>query len=274
MFIRELKATEFKTLDIQFLDHGHSPSGRLPLLSLTATSSNTMLESPAPTRNRKHTFTTPCRRRQISPIFTASKPLPQPKTPSPKIQVDEIINLVSPIVLRPKSPLFPRTPSPKLHASEIIDLVSPVVVAPKLSAPGPIDLDNPPFKVPRGPRHLKLESSPAIDLVTPPQKGTCYLPIDLVTPPQKGPHRLKCEISPLKQLKQYKLSASPDITNQDPTFYHVCESQLFVTLDAAIIAVFDEEESLGHKWVKGQTKKTNGELRRITLRCNHYRFST
>ena len=41
-------------------------------------------------------------------------------------------------------------------------------------------------------------------------------------------------------------------------FKHACETQLFVMLDATIIAVFYDEESLGHKWVKGQIKRLMG----------------
>ena len=46
-------------------------------------------------------------------------------------------------------------------------------------------------------------------------------------------------------------------------------------MQAAIDAVYEEEEALGHKWNKGQTKKSScGEVQRTTLRCNHYRLPT
>ena len=62
---------------------------------------------------------------------------------------------------------------------------------------------------------------------------------------------------------------------RSPSLPSRLSDQQFASLDDAIEAVYAEEESLGHKWVKGQTKRgSGGEVRRITLRCNHYRLPT
>ena len=111
----------------------------------------------------------------------------------------------------------------------IINLVSPGIIQDvtlKILA-APIDLN---IQSCRSPFHLKLELSPTIDLITPPQKVTCNAKAEsspvtnLVTPPQNGPHCPKKEPQPLQskiiislrhsESKKYKLSASPDITIQ------------------------------------------------------------
>ena len=103
-------------------------------------------------------------------------------------------------------------------------------------------------------------------------------------PPLK-PKRPKVEPFSLKgdldTFTEHSLNASVFLKNKSPSIeisfltpVHACENGRFPLLDAAIIAVCDEEEGLGHKWVKGQTKKTRGEVRRITMHCNHYCFAT
>jgi hypothetical protein len=77
-------------------------------------------------------------------------------------------------------------------------------------------------------------------------------------------------VSPTDRKPKCRRSISKEIPTCHPP-PHACKSQLFPSLHAAIGAVYDEEEALGHKWVKGQMKKNSGgELQHITLRCNHY----
>ena len=136
------------------------------------------------------------------------------------------------------SPQF-KTPSPKLRATEVINLVSPALMTPKLE--------------------------PAIDLVTPPPKRKRYP---------------KLEPSPLQHGCSIEIISADSYSDEKPqqnflVSPHVCEDRRFSSLDEAIQAVYEEEETLGHKWVKGQTKRgSGGEFRRITLRCNHYRLPT
>ena len=155
-----------------------------------------------------------------------------------------------------------QTPSPKLpvHVKEVIDLVSPVSVIRQSS-----------FYLRTPPPTLRVTE--VINLVSPVESST----INLVTPPPKS-KRLKVEpFSPKRDISiELPLNVLPEqkSTVIYPAPVHECESGLFSSLDAAILAVCDEEESLGHKWVRGQTKKTGGEVRHITMRCNHYRFAT
>ena len=97
--------------------------------------------------------------------------------------------------------------------------------------------------------------------------------INLITSPPSGS---KCDTSIELSLNVISLEQKSNAisVNLHPAPVHSCESKWFPSLDAAIIAVCDEEESLGHKWVKGQTKKTKGEVQCITMHCNHYRLPT
>ena len=200
------------------------------------------------------------------------------QTPSPKLRVTEVIDLTSPIAVIQQSssiinlvtPSFKskclQTPSPKLCFTEVINLVSPndVIQKPLIS------LVTPPFKSKclQTPSP-KLHFTEVINLVSPndvTQKPTST--INPITPlSEKRPkHNTSIEL-PLNVLSKQK-STAIDVP------VHACESRRFPSLDAAIIAVCDEEERLGHKWVKGQTKKTGGEVRHITMCCNHYRLPT
>jgi hypothetical protein len=134
-----------------------------------------------------------------------------------------------------------QTPSPKLCVTEVIILVSPVAVI--------------------------RQSSSIINLVTPPPKSKCRLKVEPFSP--KRDTSIELSLNVLSEQK----STAIDISLH-PAPVHTCESGRFPSLDAAIIVVCDDKESLGHKWVKGQTKKTGGEVRRITMRCNHYRLPT
>lgn len=147
------------------------------------------------------------------------------QTPSPKLRVTEVVNLVSPDAVIQQSSLCLQTPSPKLHVTEVIDLVSPVDV---------------------------IQQSSTINLVTPPPKSKSCLKVEPKHDTSKS--------------KSIKLSMTWNVPTEQKSINHLapahaCESGWFPSLDAAIIAVCDEEESLGHKWVKGQTKKTGGEVR-------------
>lgn len=170
---------------------------------------------------------------------------------------------------------------------EIIDLVS---LDKSLKAVTPV------FKsAKRELSRLDITTFPeTINLVSPdsPKSYVFASPINLITPPQKvryGPqkdspstpqHMLRSPsiqiLSPLSypdRKPKRKRSISPDIPTRQQPPPHASEHQLFSSLHAAIAAVYKEEEDLGHKWVKGQTRKSSsGELRRITLRCNHYRL--
>ena len=117
-----------------------------------------------------------------------------------------------------------------------------------------------------------------IDLASPVDVIQQLSTINLVTPPPKSKSHLKVE--PKRNTSEStKLSLTWNVPSEQKSIshhvpVHACESRQFPFLDAAIIAVCNEEESLGHKWVKGQMKKMGGEVRRITMRCNHYRLPT
>ena len=175
------------------------------------------------------------------------------QTPLPKLQVcaSEFIDLVTPTP-SPVSPnrlakkevlplrLQVQTPSPKLCSTEIISLVSPIHVRTK----------------------FKLE--PTINLITPPSK-------ELKRKPEPQVHAHSIGIKPMRKLS---ISSESNIIQFNPP-PHICEDQQFASLNDAVEAVYTEEESFGHKWVKGQTKRgSGGDIRRITLRCNHYRLPT
>ena len=108
------------------------------------------------------------------------------------------------------SPQF-KTPSPKLRATKVINLVSPALMTPKLE--------------------------PAIDLVTPPPKRKRYP---------------KLEPSPLQHGCSIEIISPDSYSDEKPqqnflVSPHVCEDRRFSSLDEAIQAVYEEEETLGHK---------------------------
>lgn len=265
-FIRELNNTatsKRRVSNIQFLLNPSSPqklqgsiTNQLPLSRLSSPFDPVSFESPNLAGHGGDQISTLATQRVQSPsvsILSQAPSLPAHQlksetspfcfqTPSPKLHVREVINLVSPVIVNQQSSLCLRTPSPnlKLHVTEVIDLVSPVDVL--------------------------QQSSFTINLVTPPPKLK-HLKVEPFSP--KRDTSIEIFEHPLIVCSEEK----PTITNL-LTAVHACESKRFPTLDAAILAVCDEEETLGHKWVKGQTKKRGGEVRRITIRCNHYRFPT
>ena len=74
-------------------------------------------------------------------------------------------------------------------------------------------------------------------------------------------------ISPPRHTKHAK-TKQKDHT-EDITLHHVQVHDFFLSLDEVCDAISAQEEPLGHKWIKNQTKlRRNGTVRRITFRCN------
>jgi hypothetical protein len=188
-------------------------------------------------------------KKEESPLFSF-------KTPSPKLCVTDAINLVSPLTIPPQSSsvinLVTPSPSPKKNLSSKREASVEIISAEQkmCESSTSIDIKTPNLAIP-------LQSSFVINLVT----GTpSPSPKKILLPAREA----SVEIILVSKLSDQKSICAPA---------HACESQHFPSFDAAIHAVYEEEERLGHKWVKGQTKKSNsGEVRRITLRCNHYRL--
>jgi hypothetical protein len=180
-----------------------------------------------------------------------------------------VINLFSPVSAIQQSSLCLKTPSPELRVIDVINLVSPVTPCPK-SKRLKVELFSP-----------KRDTSFEHSLNVLPKKRP--FTINLITPPSKLKLQKVEPSEPFTSKRDTSIECSSIVFSEPekkftpslhPAPVHACESGRFPSLDAAILAVCDEEESLGHKWVKGQTKKTGGEVRRITMRCNHYRFPT
>ncbi|KAJ7110884.1 hypothetical protein C8R44DRAFT_561981, partial [Mycena epipterygia] len=87
--------------------------------------------------------------------------------------------------------------------------------------------------------------------------------IDLISPP-----RSRAKIEP---------DSKPHIPSRiiQPESGKTRRGAEFETLDEAIHAIYSHQEEAGHKWVFGQSYKTDaGVLTKRTLRCNRYRNAT
>jgi len=128
---------------------------------------------------------------------------------------------------------------------ETIDLVSPRSIKSDVLA-SPINLVTPPQRIRkkcrRGSPHVPLHMSRdlSIEIVSPHD----------IKPTRHMLHDSSIEImSPSDRKPKRRRPVSQDIVIYDAP-PHTCEDEHFPTLDAAIAAVYDEEEALGHKWVK------------------------
>jgi hypothetical protein len=133
------------------------------------------------------------------------------------------------------------------HTSvDIIDLISPGVI--RMQSHKIINLVSPVT--------VKTKSEDIIDLVSP-ASIKCKSPI-LLTP-----------ISPLIHHSQLKVPSTSDdevevVTHLSPisNISHNVETHSFTNWELAMQSIYEEEEALGHKWVKGASKisKNSGEL--------------
>ncbi|KAJ7435178.1 hypothetical protein FB451DRAFT_1464446, partial [Mycena latifolia] len=81
--------------------------------------------------------------------------------------------------------------------------------------------------------------------------------VDLISPPRVRP-KIEPESKPARAIETES--------------GRIVTGAQFQSLDAAVAAVYEQQEALGHKWVYGQSFKTDaGTLKKRTIRCNHYR---
>ncbi|KAJ7096840.1 hypothetical protein C8R44DRAFT_643740 [Mycena epipterygia] len=140
-------------------------------------------------------------------------------------------------------PSGPGTPPRLATKQEIVDL--------SLSPSYPIIVS--PFRP-----SIKRKHAPS-----PRKTAALDLVIDLISPPHS-----RAKIEP---------DSKPHIPSRiiQPESGKIRRGAEFETLDEAIHAIYSHQEEVGHKWVFGQSYKTDaGVLTKRTLRCNRYRNAT
>jgi hypothetical protein len=167
--------------------------------------------------------------------------------------------------------IIPDTPPPSqsMPLNDVPDKVMTVLDSP------PISPKNPKMKT----EILDLCSLDIIDLCTPPRLATkaeikqlMFGPLHPSVKHKQGSHPAKPEpesidlVSPPHQ--RSKIEAQEVVVAFGP----IKVGNTYDTMDDAVAAVFQAQETLGHKFILGQSHKDNlGVLRRRVLRCNHYR---
>ncbi|KAF7349836.1 hypothetical protein MVEN_01284100 [Mycena venus] len=169
-----------------------------------------------------------------------SPALPSPKTPPRrKIKDEDVLDLCSPDVID----LSLSTPPRLATKAEVIELISPFQPGVKRKHEGPLP----------GAKFERID----IDLSSPPRRKTKqdsslssrFLPPQAHVQRQQPPRIIELGFGPIQLHNVYD------------------------TFETAEQAIYQAQEALGHKWIRGQVRRDDntGAVRRRTLRCNRYR---
>ncbi|KAJ7159313.1 hypothetical protein C8R43DRAFT_849756, partial [Mycena crocata] len=181
---------------------------------------------------------------KAQPVVATNTPNPRPTPTTPPPIKSEFIDLCTPSTSASVSPpLRTSTPPPRLATKqEIIDLSLSPMFNPNISPLRPSTKR----KHVASPHITQTDSGDVIDLISPPRIRP---KLESTDPPQQR--------------------------HIQPALGHVRVGAQFENLDEAIEAVYSQQEKLGHKWVFGQSWKTDsGVIKKRTLRCNCYRNAT
>ncbi|KAF7354194.1 hypothetical protein MVEN_01107100 [Mycena venus] len=210
-------------------------------------------------------------------LSTASAP-PHLPPPPPQSKARNVHDQGADIIIIPDSPSPtlpspspPRTPPPKVK-EEVLDLCSPDILdlctPPRLATKKEVIELLSPFEV--GVKRKYVGGSPSAKAE----------PIDLSmsSPPRRKPKRNSSPSSRSPILAQTLSSRLPKGQSQPMRQIQIASGPIQVgniydSLKAGERAISQEEEALGHKWIRSQVRidEKTGAVRRHTLRCNRYR---
>ncbi|KAF7371978.1 hypothetical protein MVEN_00055800 [Mycena venus] len=198
-------------------------------------------------------------------ISFGHSPRSPPKTPPPQPRNNIIVipDTPSPAPPPPKTP-----PRRKIKDEDVMDLCSPDVIDLSLSTPPRL-----------------ATKAEVIELTSPFQPGVKRkhegrlpgakverIDIDLSSPPRR---RTKQDSSLSSRLPPPQ---APVQRQQPPRiielgFGPIQLHNVYDTFETAEQAIYQAQEALGHKWIRGQVRRDDntGAVRRRTLRCNRYR---
>ncbi|KAF8914326.1 hypothetical protein CPB84DRAFT_1667603, partial [Gymnopilus junonius] len=99
---------------------------------------------------------------------------------------------------------------------------------------------------------------PTCKTIQTPQKKDDIFFIDLTTPNPS--------------LSNIKIKTEKRVHNVKPAQGEILVGRTFASLEDGFQAVIEQQAVLGHTWIRGQSyKDSNGIVKKLTVRCNHYR---